>query len=189
MGAWDVKTRRYIMAQVSSEQQNDKSSSVPISKPSGSSIWNEPFHGFRAEMDHLFERFFGHSPMASDGGPIDRLDVFNGGSLSPDIDVRENDNVITLAAELPGMEEKDIDLTVDDGVLTLKGEKRYEHEEKEKGKAVRIERQYGSFQRSFTLPSYVDEEKVSAKFDKGVLTIELPKKPGAPKKGRSIPIG
>jgi HSP20 family protein len=177
------------MAQVSNEQQSNKSSSVPIGRPSGSSVWNEPLHGFRAEMDHLFDRFFGRTPKGSNGSPLGGLDVFNGGSLSPDIDVRETDDAITLAAELPGMEEKDIDLTVDAGVLTLKGEKRYEHEEKEKGKAVRIERQYGAFQRSFTLPSYIDEEKVSAKFDKGVLTIELPKKPGAPKKGRSIPIG
>ena len=168
------------MAQADKDQKSGKSSSVPITRPSGSSLWHEPFHGFRSEMDHLFDRFFGHSPTLSDGGPADRRDFFNGG---------ESDKSITLEAELPGMDEKDIDLTVDDGVLTLKGEKRYEHEEKEEGKAVRIERQYGSFQRSFTLPSYVDDEKVSATFKKGVLTIELPKKPDAPARGRSIPIG
>ena len=177
------------MAQSEKDQTSGKPSSVPITKPFGSSLWHEPFHGFRSEMDHLFDRFFGRSPTLSDGGPVDRLDFFNRGTLTPNIDVRESDKAITLEAELPGMEERDIDLTVDDGVLTLTGEKRYEHEEKEEGKAVRIERQYGSFQRSFTLPSYIDEEKVSANFKKGVLTIELPKKPGAPEKGRSIPIG
>ena len=177
------------MAQADKDQKGGKSSSVPITRPFGSSLWHEPFHGFRSEMDHLFDRFFGRSPTLSEGGPVDRLDFFNAGTLSPNIDVRESDKTITLEAELPGMEEKDIDLTVDDGVLTLKGEKRYEHEEKEEGKAVRIERQYGSFQRSFTLPSYVDDEKVSATFKKGVLTIELPKKTDAPSKGRSIPIG
>ncbi len=176
------------MAQAEKDQKSGKSSLVPITRPFGSSLWHEPFHGFRSEMDHLFDRFFGRSPTLSDSGPVDRLDFFNGGTLSPNIDVRESDKSITLEAELPGMDEKDIDLTVDDGVLTLKGEKRYEHEEKEEGKAVRIERQYGSFQRSFTLPSYVEEEKVSATFKKGVLTIELPKKPNAPAKGRSIPI-
>jgi len=177
------------MAQAEKDQKSGKSSSVPITRPLGSSLWHEPFHGFRSEMDHLFDRFFGRSPALSDGGHVDRLDFFNGGTLSPNIDVRESDKAITLEAELPGMDEKDIDLTVDDGVLTLKGEKRYEHEEKEEGKAVRIERQYGSFQRSFTLPSYVDDEKVSATFKKGVLVIELPKKPDAPAKGRSILIG
>lgn len=177
------------MAQSEKDQESGKSSSVPITRPFGSSLWHEPFHGFRSEMDHLFERFFGRSPALSNGGPMDRLDFLNGGTLSPNIDVRESDKAITLEAELPGMEEKDIDLTVDDGVLTLKGEKRYEHEEKEDGKPVRIERQYGSFQRSFTLPSYIEDDKVSASFKKGVLTVELPKKPDAPAKGRSIPIG
>jgi len=139
------------MAQADKDQQNEKSSSVPITRPFGSSLWHQPFHGFRTEMDHLFDRFFGHSPALSDSGPIDQLNFLNGGALSPNIDVRESDKTITLEAELPGMDENDIDLTVDDGVLTLKGEKRYEHEEKEEGKAGRIERQYGSFQRSFTL--------------------------------------
>jgi HSP20 family protein len=177
------------MAQTDKEQKSGKSSSVPITRPFGSSLWHEPFHGFRSEMDHLFDRFFGRSPTLSDGSPVDRLGFFNGGALSPNIDVRETDKAITLEAELPGMDEKDIDLTVDDGVLTLKGEKRYEHEETDEGKAVRIERQYGSFQRTFTLPSYVDDEKVTATFKKGVLTVVLPKKPNAPATGRSIPIG
>lgn len=177
------------MAQAEKDQESGTSSSVPITRPFGSSLWHEPFHGFRSEMDHLFERFFGRSPGLSNGGPMDRLDFLNGDTLSPNIDIRESDKAIILEAELPGLEEKDIDLTVNDGVLTLKGEKRYEHEDKDDGKAVRIERQYGSFQRSFTLPSYIEEDKVSAYFKKGVLTVELPKKPDAPAKGRSIPIG
>ncbi len=174
-----------------SKTQTKKEDKAPVPAPRsfGSLDWNEPFHGFRSEMDSLFDRFFGRSPLGLRNSPLPQSGIFEGGALSPNIDIRENDKTITLEAELPGMDEKDIELTVDDGVLTLRGEKRYEHEEKEKDKAVRIERQYGSFQRSFTLPSYVDDEKVSAKFEKGVLTIELPKRADAPAKGRSIPIG
>ncbi|MEQ9144449.1 MAG: Hsp20/alpha crystallin family protein [Parvibaculaceae bacterium] len=164
-----------------------KSVAAPKSPSTETSIWSDPFHGFRSEVDHLIDRFFGRSSGFPDKDFFSRTALFEGGDMSPNIDIRENDKKITLTAELPGMEEKDVDLSVKDRLLTLKGEKKYEHEDK-KDDAVRIERRYGSFRRSFTLPSSVDEEGIKASFDKGVLTVEMPKKPGAKSDGRSIPI-
>jgi HSP20 family protein len=92
----------------------------------------------------------------------------------PVVDVFENDTEYKITAELPGMSKKDIHVTMEDHVLTLKGERRYEHEEKDE-KCHRLERAYGSFTRSFTLPGAVTEDGIQAKFKDGVLTLVLPK--------------
>jgi HSP20 family protein len=99
---------------------------------------------------------------------------FGEGGDYPAVDVSEDEREITVKAELPGLESKDVDISLDRGVLTLKGEKKFEEEEK-KDNYHRIERSYGSFYRSLTLPAEVKEDAVKAKFDKGVLTITLPK--------------
>jgi HSP20 family molecular chaperone IbpA len=104
------------------------------------------------------------------------------------IDVTENDEAITLTAELPGLAEEDVDLTVRDGVVTLKGEKKHERDE-EKDNVHVTERSYGSFQRSMPVPDRVDASKISAKFDKGVLKVVMPKKPEAQSAARKIDIG
>jgi HSP20 family protein len=110
------------------------------------------------------------------------------GDLMPEIDVKENGKQMVLTAELPGMEEKDIDLSVRDGVLTLKGEKKMEKSEEKDDYRV-MERRYGSFQRSFSLPESVKEDGIKANFDKGVLTITMPKKAEAKKSEKKIKIG
>lgn len=163
--------------------------SVPVQEPdtTAPSIWNEPFHNFRSEVDHLFDRFFGRRDLNQDTNPFGRLSLFEGTNLSPNVDIRETDKAITLTAELPGMEEGDIDLSIESGVLTLKGEKKYEHEDKQEN-ALHIERRYGSFQRIFTLPSSAKEKEVKATFEKGVLTVNIPKDLKAASKGRSVPI-
>jgi len=97
---------------------------------------------------------------------------------TPAMDVIEDTDAYKLTAELPGMSEKDIEVVVSDGTLTLKGEKKKETERKDKNYYM-AERTYGSFERSFTLPEGVDRDKVGAEFTKGVLTITLPKKPEA----------
>ena len=102
-------------------------------------------------------------------------------------DVAETDNAIEISAELPGIEEKDVEVTFSDGVVTIKGEKKAEKEETEKGHVYR-ERTYGSFQRSIPLHGEVVTDKVEASFDKGVLTVELPKTPEAKKAHKKIPI-
>jgi HSP20 family protein len=95
---------------------------------------------------------------------------------SPSVDIRETDKELILTAEIPGVEEKDIDIEVEDNTLTIKGKREIEKETKEE-EYHRIERSYGSFYRSFTLPAYVQQEKIKAEHEDGLLRITMPKKP------------
>lgn len=95
-------------------------------------------------------------------------------SWSPAVDITENDNAITIKADLPEVKKEDIDVSVGEGVLTFSGERKREHEES-KGDVHHIERSYGSYSRTFTLPDNVDEKKISAECKDGVLTLTLPK--------------
>lgn len=99
-------------------------------------------------------------------------------SFVPAVDVYEDDKKVVLKLEVPGIEEKDLDVSVEKNTLTVKGERKFDKEEKEEN-FHRIERRYGSFYRAFTLPSTVDTESVDAKYDAGVLKLELKKKPEA----------
>lgn len=137
------------------------------------------FHSMRQEMERLFDRFsrFDPAPFGREIEPFWHRGN-GGGMLSVQVDVAEDDKAYTITAELPGIEEKDIDVAVAEGVLTLKGEKRAETEEKNKNRYVR-ERSYGAFQRSFALPADIDADKIDARFAKGVLTVTVPKNPKA----------
>ncbi len=104
---------------------------------------------------------------------------------SPSVDIAENENELTLTADLPGVKMEDLEIKIEESVLTLSGSRKFENEEK-KGNYHRIERAYGSFHRAFSLPDTVDAEKVKAHFDNGVLKVALPKKEVA--KPRSIKI-
>jgi len=116
--------------------------------------------------------------------------------LLPPTEIVETDEALVLTAELPGMEKKDVELLVEDGVLTIRGDKL---EEKVDGKDSKsadevrkfhlVERSYGSFQRAFTLPRTIDAGKIVADFDKGLLKVVMPKLEEAKIKGRKIPIG
>lgn len=141
----------------------------------------DPFSAFRGEMDRLVDAFFGSRSAL----PTPDLRV-GGIALVPEVDVTEDDKAVTVTAELPGLSDKDVEVSLHDGVLTLKGEKR---EEKTDADARVTERRYGRFQRSFRLPDGVEEAGVSASFDNGVLKIVAPKNPNAAPKARSIPIG
>lgn len=154
---------------------------------SGGLHLSDRFNHLREEMDRFASEMFGGNWLTR--RPFsDMSDLVPGVGLAvPSVDVHENDTSITITAELPGMDEKDVDLTVKNGVLTLKGEKRYETTD-EKDEARVIERRYGSFQRSFTLPDSADDEKAEAKFEKGVLTITMPKRPGTEMPERKIGI-
>jgi HSP20 family protein len=101
--------------------------------------------------------------------------------------VRENTNAITVEAELPGVDEKDVSVTVANGILTIKGEKKQQKEEKTENYYL-AERSYGAFERSLRLPDSIDDTKVEAKFDKGVLKVTAAKKPEAVKAERKIEI-
>jgi HSP20 family protein len=107
----------------------------------------------------------------------------------PAVQIVDGKEELTLTAELPGMKESDIEMTIDDGILTIRGEKTEERKEgDEEKKFLLYERNYGSFQRSFTLPRTVDASKISAEFDKGVLEVHLPKTAEAKIKGQKVEI-
>jgi HSP20 family protein len=115
--------------------------------------------------------------------------VFGAGGrwLQPKTDVAETDKAIEVAVELPGLDEKDIDVSFADGVLTIKGEKKTERKDEGKGYHL-AERSFGSFQRSLALPEGVDVDKVAAEFAKGVLTVRIPKLPELESKTKKIEI-
>jgi HSP20 family protein len=144
----------------------------------------DPFTAMRAEMDRVFDSFFGRD--------LGRFPVLSRPDASkavmPSIDVRETEAELVVEAELPGMDEKDVSVTLSNGVLTLKGEKKSEREEKKDDYHL-MERSYGSFQRSFQLADTIDPDKVTATFDKGVLKVTLPKRPEALKAEKRIPVG
>ena len=109
-------------------------------------------------------------------------------SFAPAVDVYEDEHNVTLKIEVPGIDEKDIDVRIENNTLTVHGERKFEKEEKEEN-FRRVERQYGSFTRSFTLPTTVDAEKVSANYDKGILKISLAKKAEAKPKQIKVNVG
>jgi HSP20 family protein len=151
-----------------------------------------PFDSLRREIDNLFDDFgIGRwrSPLfarsSSEVDPIWRTGV--SWPKAPAVDVSETDKAYEVTAELPGMDENNIEVKLADDVLTIKGEKRDEKEEKKKDYYV-SERRFGSFQRAFTVPSGVDVSKIEANFKNGVLTVTMPKSVLAQKSEKKIEI-
>ena len=122
--------------------------------------------GIREEMNRLFDSFFS-------GQPEHRRGLLEG-EWAPSVDVAETDEDIVVTAELPGVKQEEVDITIADGVLTLKGEKNEEKEVKEKN-YHRIERTYGSFQRSISLPTGTEAGKAKATYKDGILCVTIPK--------------
>lgn len=134
------------------------------------------------DVNRLFEDFkrsLGHLPFAPES--------WGRGEYSPRFDETEDDKAIHVTAEIPGVEEKDFDITLSDNVLTLRGERKEEAEKKGK-RFHRRECVYGTFLRSITLPAEVDESKIRASFRNGILTIDLPKTKKRQKKARRITV-
>jgi HSP20 family protein len=147
---------------------------------------DDPFYAFRREMDQVFDNFFGRGFGLT---PFSGNFMEGFGEFNPRVDVTETDQEVRITAELPGLEEKDIDVSLSNDILTLKGEKKSEQEDKREN-YYRMERSYGSFQRSIQLPQEVDGDKVEATFKNGVLQITLPKlHPGPGVKKISIKSG
>jgi HSP20 family protein len=165
---------------------------VKTEKASGSTFQAlRPFENLRREVDRLFEDFAGdiwRSPFGRsffDIGPALRASSTVG--MMPAVDVTETDKAYEILAELPGMDEKNVEVKVADGVLTIKGEKQEEKEEKKKDYYL-SERNFGSFQRTFQVPSGVDLDNIEANFKKGVLTVTLPKSAEAQKAEKKITV-
>ena len=147
-----------------------------------------PLGSLRREVDRLFEDFDRDSWRAPfrlfERAPLWRRET----ELAvPAVDIVEKDGAYEVTAELPGMDEKDIEVKLANGGLTIKGEKQEEKEEKRKDYHLH-ERTFGSFERYFTVPDGVDRDKIDASFKKGVLTVTLPKKPEAIKPEKKIEV-
>jgi HSP20 family protein len=131
--------------------------------------FSDPFMMLHREMNRLFDDIM-HTPATAAGQTAQG----NGMPIVPRIDISETDKEIRIAAELPGVAEKDIDVSLDDDVLTIRGEKKSEHRDDKENYHV-VERTFGSFQRSLRLPYPVDPDQIKASFDQGVLNVVLPK--------------
>ena len=143
----------------------------------------DPFRDFQRQMNRLFDEFFGEAPLAERGrGP-----EWAPAAFMPRVDVSETDAEVKVSAELPGMDEKDISVELQDDVLTLRGEKKTEQEEQGEN-WFRREQSRGSFRRSVELPAGVDASKAVAKFAKGVLTFTAPKRAEEQAQRKAIPI-
>ena len=140
-------------------------------EPRTNDVW-----GLQSDINRLFDAFM---------SPLDTTETKS--VMVPKLDVAELKDKFQVKAELPGMDEKEIELSLDDGLLTISGEKKAETEEKDKGHYLK-ECSYGNFSRSIRLPDNIADDKIEAKFKKGVLTIDIPKKEVIPPKSRKIEI-
>jgi len=141
-----------------------------------------PFREFVTLQDRMNRLFRDPS------GPEGQDESLTSSAFAPPVDVYEDEHNVTLKIEVPGIEEKDIDVRIENNTLTVHGERKFEKEEKEENYR-RVERQYGSFTRTFTLPSTVEQESVKADYDKGVLKITLAKKAEAKPKQIKVNVG
>jgi len=160
------------------EEQTPKTqSTLPISREA-------PLGRIHQEIDQLFDNFFRGtmlSPFRNSDQP------WMNGLMLPKVDIAEASKEYTITVEVPGVEEKDIDLTIADGTLTIRGEKRHEQEDHDR-QYHRVERSYGVFQRMISLPSDSNEEAIEAKFKNGILTLTVPRNPRLKPAGRKISI-
>ncbi len=168
-------------------EENSPETSVPPAAP--------PQHrlmAFRDEVDRLFDSFF---PTVAGRRSLFDLDPFrrlggwvrSGAELATEVDVKETDERFEITAELPGMDEKDVEVTLREGMLTISGEKKMETRE-EKANYHLTERSYGRFVRTFRLPNTADEDKISAEFTKGVLRVIVPKTAAAAPQEKKIEV-
>jgi len=142
----------------------------------------DPFREFATlqdRMNRLVRDSFGNEG---------REEALTNTTFAPPVDVYEDEHSVTLKIEVPGIEEKDIDVRIENNTLTVHGERKFEQEEKEENYR-RVERQYGSFTRTFSLPNTVDQESVQADYDKGVLKVKLAKKQEAKPKQIKVNVG
>lgn len=138
---------------------------------------DDPFLAMQRALQRTVDDVWGHLPSSATPAA----------SMSVRLDVREDEQAYHVTAELPGLSEKEVDVTFDDGLLTIRGEKKVERDEKKDTWHV-VERSYGSFARQVSLPANINAEKIEAKFDKGILNIVLPKLAAAQAAAKKINI-
>ncbi len=151
---------------------------IPVSPERDREYDTHPLLSLHREVNRLFDDVFRGFGVPSFGG-------FGQGGGWPHVELSETDREIRVTAELPGLDEKDVEISVEEGVLTLRGEKRSEVEDKDRGYS---ERSYGRFERRIGLPLGIDRERASATFRNGVLTVTLPRTEAAKENVRRIPV-
>ncbi len=151
---------------------------IPVGRDRNVARSESPFMPMQREIDRLFGDFTRGFPAFSSGGAIDLL---------PNIDVTEADKQIEITAELPGLEDRDVQVNVADNVLTIRGEKKTEKEEEDKTYRL-VVRSYGSFVRSLELPAGVNPDAIKASIDKGLLKVTVPKPAPAPAQVKKIDV-
>ena len=167
-----------------------KTEATPVTQARKPADW-QPFDVLRNQVDRLFHDFqtgFWQNPFFR---PLPDIESFwcrdLGFKVTPAMDIVEKDKAFEVTAELPGLDVKDVDVRVSNGMLTIKGERQEEKEEKTKDRYV-SERRYGSFRRTLQVPGSVDAEKIEASYKSGVLSVTLPKSPEAQKREKTIPV-
>jgi len=165
-------------------EEASEAKNMPIRK--SEEHYRSPLASLHQEIDRMFENTFNNfrMPFLNDQALDSKID---GALLKPKVDIAVSDKEYTVTVEVPGVEEENVQLELMNGTLVIKGDKKLESEQKDKG-FYRIERSYGSFQRVLTLPEDVDHEKIDAKFKNGVLTITLLRKEVSMPKGKLIDI-
>jgi len=157
------------------EEAMNLKSLIPVGRDRNVAGSTNPFMSLQREIDRLFEDFTRGFPAFTG----------NGGKMLPSMDVTETDKEIEITTELPGLEEKDVQINVADNLLTIRGEKKAEKEEKDKNYRL-IERSYGSFERTLELPDGVNADAIKASIAKGVLKVTVPKP--APAQAKKIEV-
>lgn len=176
---------------------SDTTTKVPVKTeektgraPASPHAWH-PFESLRQQVDRLFDDFDRDIWTAPFRRSLFEAEPFwrrqSNGAGAPAVDIVEKDNAYEVKADLPGLDEKNVEVNLADGMLTIKGQKQEEKEEKKKDYYLH-ERHFGAFERSFRVPETVDADKIEAAFKKGVLTITLPKKADAQKPQKKIDI-
>jgi HSP20 family protein len=141
--------------------------------------YENPFYSLQGRMNRLMDDFF-------EGSLFPRLSEAFAGTFEPKIDIKESGKELVVSAELPGIDEKDVEVFLSDDCLTIKGEKNLEKEEENEG-YYRVERSYGAFRRAIPLYDEIDTDKSEAKFEKGILKVKL-RKTEAKSRTKKIPI-
>ena len=149
---------------------------IPVGRQRSVARTDNPFISLQNEIDRLFDDFTRGFPSFGNGGLT---------NMVPTMDVAETDKEIEITAELPGLEEKDVQINLADNILTVRGEKRAEKEQKDKNYRL-VERSYGAFERSLELPEGVNADAIKATIDKGVLKVVVPKP--APAQAKKIEV-
>jgi HSP20 family protein len=157
------------------KEQEQEGTMLPIRRQETQTRYADPFSQIRQEIDRVFESAFSGFGFPSTGFGRELTPMAQRDWLKPTLDVGASDKEYTISVELPGVDEKEIQLELSNNTLKIKGEKKQEKEEKEKN-YYRMERSYGSFQRVLSLPEDADQEKINATYKNGIMEIAIPRK-------------